>query len=496
MAEQAEKEEQRKSVEEEQPTDSKRKSLLSRLTSKRKSRDIKKDDTPAAAEGTAAGTAAVAAPDTAKEEAQPAAAEKTSSDIPAIVEPTASTEEIRPTTEETRPKTPDNRPALAPIRSNETHNGSYTDAVPSPPLERKPDLERHISKIDYSSDSSVDDLDSDAEEAEGTEENKLHKSVPVAAAGASGAAVAAAASSHDDEHAKDVAERVVGAPTMQPSSATAKDPKADVKSKEGSAPTTATTAPTAPAAVAASSAGKSTPSASTDEPRQSTASSRPSEEKEPKGFRGFFSKLRSKSKGDNKLRSEGADVEKVAPAVTGTTKAPTEPVTEKSASEPTFTTDAAATAPAAAHVGTDGAIGTSTLPDVKKAARDVSPSSFRRRRSGSSLGDVSSLSSSGLEEGDIVQGRSGRMVRAMKHGDSKGKGKGKATEAEAASPKKNMLVKDPTSAGAVTSGDEGESDQFEEARDTFDEGLAPQPAFGGQAKSQSPARETRFHEEV
>ena len=44
--------------------------------------------------------------------------------------------------------------------------------------------------------------------------------------------------------------------------------------------------------------------------------------------------------------------------------------------------------------------------------------------------------------------------------------------------------------------DDDESDQFEEARDHFDEGLAPRPSFGGQAKSASPARETRFKEEV
>jgi hypothetical protein len=41
-----------------------------------------------------------------------------------------------------------------------------------------------------------------------------------------------------------------------------------------------------------------------------------------------------------------------------------------------------------------------------------------------------------------------------------------------------------------------EEEEFEEARDNFDESLAPPPTFGGQLKSQSPARETRFQEEL
>lgn len=41
----------------------------------------------------------------------------------------------------------------------------------------------------------------------------------------------------------------------------------------------------------------------------------------------------------------------------------------------------------------------------------------------------------------------------------------------------------------------GDEDEFEEARDHFDETLAPPPTFGGQPKAQSPARETKFQEE-
>ena len=41
-----------------------------------------------------------------------------------------------------------------------------------------------------------------------------------------------------------------------------------------------------------------------------------------------------------------------------------------------------------------------------------------------------------------------------------------------------------------------DEDDFEEARDTFDESLAPPPSFGGQAKSASPVRGTKFQEEL
>lgn len=41
----------------------------------------------------------------------------------------------------------------------------------------------------------------------------------------------------------------------------------------------------------------------------------------------------------------------------------------------------------------------------------------------------------------------------------------------------------------------GDGDEFEEARDNFDEGLAPPPTFpAGPAKSSSPVRDSKFHE--
>jgi len=92
----------------------------------------------------------------------------------------------------------------------------------------------------------------------------------------------------------------------------------------------------------------------------------------------------------------------------------------------------------------------------------ASPSSFRRGRD---VDDVSSISSSGKEEEGV-----GSM---LSRGLGLGKGK-KATKEE----------------------DADTDDEFEEARDNFDESLAPPPSFGGQAKSTSPVRETKFVEEL
>lgn len=203
---------------------------------------------------------------------------------------------------------------------------------------------------------------------------------------------------------------------------------------------------------------------STDPPRESTASSHPDVEKEKaqdsKRIRGFFSKLR------NRQSSKGAD---------------RQPGSFSAASgKPADDKEVVTTAPVAATTSSSD-------------PRAVSPSSFDRhrddegpatgRKSSTDLGDVSSLSSSGLDEDDLTEGRTGRMARAL------GMKKGKSTDGV------KTTDTDLTTGKGVKS-DDDDSDQFEEARDHFDEGLAPRPSFGGQAKSASPARETRFHEEV
>ena len=186
-------------------------------------------------------------------------------------------------------------------------------------------------------------------------------------------------------------------------------------------------------------------------PRESTASSHPDIEQEKaqegKRSRGFFSKLRE--------RAFSKPTERQPVSFGGKTKA------DKDAVLPTTSSDAR---PASASSF-----------DRYRASAEDSPTRGRKKSA-----DLSSLSSasSGLDEDDFVGGRTGRMARA-----EKGTGLGAPT-----------TTTQKTRKGVRS--DDDDSDQFEEARDHFDEGLAPKPNFAGQAKSASPARETKFHEEV
>ena len=299
--------------------------------------------------------------------------------------------------------------------------------------------------------------------------------------------MAAAVPDHDEEHARNIAERVVSAPIMDQGAGAAPpatSTSADLSSKE-EPPAVPSTAAATTSATAATPAVLSKPAPVTDEPRQSTASSRPSEESEPKGFRGFFSKLRGKSKAENKLPAESSKTT----TTSGTTAAAPAAAIGTTAITTTDAHTSKTTDVVPNQIGTDGPIGASTH---TTGARDISPSSFRRHRhrSSSSAADVSSLSSassSGLDEDNLHSGRTGRMARALRSGQTENTNKIVPDE-QAGLP----MVKPEVD---VVSPNE-ESDTFEEARDHFDEGLAPQPAFAGQAKSQSPARETRFKEEV
>lgn len=89
---------------------------------------------------------------------------------------------------------------------------------------------------------------------------------------------------------------------------------------------------------------------------------------------------------------------------------------------------------------------------VSDAGR-ASPSSFRRHEE-----DLHSISSVSSDDADATRGRNKSRISL--------------------------------------SSDDDDADEFEEARDHFDESLAPPPSFGGQAKSASPVRETKFQEEL
>ena len=48
----------------------------------------------------------------------------------------------------------------------------------------------------------------------------------------------------------------------------------------------------------------------------------------------------------------------------------------------------------------------------------------------------------------------------------------------------------------ATAGESSVGDEFEEARDRFEEGALPAPPKIGKGRVESPARETRFREEL
>lgn len=224
-------------------------------------------------------------------------------------------------------------------------------------------------------------------------------------------------------------------------------------------------------------------------PAESRQANDEEKQKSQKGVRGFFSKLRHR--GDSKSDNKTSEAKSASEPSKGTPyeshKAGEEPVTtgtvSKSASSPTAATDPPTPLPAVdttpafgeEHRGTDGQIGDSTkISGIGGKPEPDSPSSFRRGET--ALKDPDEVSSSGAEEDDIQRGRGGRGARKLGFGNSR-------TQNETA---------------VATSGNEGsgEDEQFEEARDHFDESLAPPPAFGGQAKSESPVRGTKFQEEL
>ncbi|KAK6403028.1 Eisosome assembly protein, partial [Oleoguttula sp. CCFEE 5521] len=418
-------------------------SLLTRLASKRKSRNAK---TGEAAAPVSAADEVVADPTvTTAEDAKPVVVA-----VPTVVEPAAAID------------ADDDDSDAALERVETAHTGHLTDAVPSPPRTRKPDLERHISKIE-SSGSSVSDWEDPedeedfigpvaAEEGPSTvpvvhdeKEKDHHAGLPVVAAGASGIAAAQAAPDHDPAHAMEVAERVVSSPVTSAAEPViipgiTADTKLDAvpaatDTKLDAAPATESTI-TAPTTTAPTTSSKLQKSTDQKADRSTTAAT--TDEAPSKGIRGFFSKFRSGGP------STSSKVTKSDPTTTDT-KAST---SLSSGSSAPVTTGVVA-------------------PLATKSDAPASPSSFRRHRGDS---DVSSLSSSGLDESDIEAGRTGRVARALKVGGGKDK--------EPVSAATGVVG----TASGVEKVESNKTEQFEEARDHFDEGLAPAPAFAGQAK--------------
>lgn len=166
-----------------------------------------------------------------------------------------------------------------------------------------------------------------------------------------------------------------------------------------------------------------------------------SSDKKEKGVRGFLHKLRH--------RRDASD----------TTSAATTPV-------PKSSTDSAAVPEAA---------GARTIPPVDVgrnfAEADSSDDDDDRGRKGARS--------------------AGKLQKKMGFGNSRTT-KAQAGETEGRASTATAATSNPRSSG-------GDNETFEEARDHFDESLAPPPAFGGQAKiaeGGSPSRGTKFQEEL
>jgi hypothetical protein len=434
-AEKAEKEDRRKSVEIDGKPE--KKSLLSRLASKRKSRNVSKDETDGAVAGTTAGTAAAITPVATRDVADT----RESAEVPDAGRNSADVEVLG-----------------APISAS----GSKDSSV----LKNKPNLERYITNLDTSSESSDDDevtrvrkrdkrqrsgflskAKADDDDIAATEETESpvvaavspvrSRSIDLPAENASTRATKSmdldgATTTTSDlpltDEAEIIANRAVTAPVDAPRHLATVIPDDD-DDKPRESITADTIAP----------------------PRESTASSHPDLEQEKaqdgKTIRGFFSKLRNRASSKPSAREPGS--------FGGKNKA-----SDKDIVVPTSSNARPASASSF---------------DRYRASAEDSPTRGRKKSA-----DLSSISSdsSGLDEDDFVGGRTGRMARA-----EKGTGLGAP-----------MTTTTKTRKGVRS--DDDDSDQFEEARDHFDEGLAPKPNFAGQAKSASPARETKFHEEV
>ena len=329
----------------------------------------------------------------------------------------------------------------------------------------KPDLERHITNIETSSESSSDDEDTRVRKREKKQKSELLSASKIGNEEPAKTeeieppvVVSPVHSSSDDYPPANASTRAtksmdIDGATVATSDMPLTDDAEIIADRVVSAPVDA---PTESATVPADAPRESTTTASVDAPRQSTASSHPDVEQEKaqdsNRVRGFFSKLRNRRSSKPNERQPGSF---------GGSKN----TTEKDTVSPTTPSGQRAASP-------------SSFDRYRASAEDDDVAAATRGRKKSA--DLSSLSSgsSGLVEDDLAEGRTGRMARA-----EKGQGLGAP-----------MTTTEKTRKGVRS--DEDESDQFEEARDHFDEKLAPKPNFAGQAKSASPARETKFHEEV
>lgn len=389
------------------------------------------------------------------------------------------------------------------------NTGHYTDPTLSVnPPERKPDLERHISQLAYSDDDlSTDDEDDGYAEREKARRGAERVSIPSVSQDnddtARDAALVGSSAAIPITEAAETNKADESQPSVLPSAPVTTEPvksehtaeqagserQADTKTGDETGPAPHTIGPhqsdianiidprvkpdpkkmgkqkemaTAPTRIG--NTGPNDPSKAQDE----------SAERDSKGgIRGFFSKLRHRreSKGESDAQMLQKDDLKAVTTEKTTTEAPaaaaatSEPHTAKS------TADNAVEAPN--H--TESAL---------RGAGAVSPSSFERHEG--ELRNPSDVSSSGVDEEDLTRGRRSydKPISAYLKAEY---GLGDLNKEGLKIPELDDKKRDEG---------EEEQQQFEEARDYFDESLAPPPSFAGQPKSTSPVRETKFREEV
>ncbi|KAL1304765.1 hypothetical protein AAFC00_003702 [Neodothiora populina] len=329
----------------------------------------------------------------------------------------------------------------------------------------RPELERHVSAMVTSSSSgssrssSISSIDeSDAEVAEGA------STTAAAPAAAAGGLIA---------DPRSIAERATAPPAAvvgKPGSVTEEAATVPVSDVTASSTTKPVESAAAPAAVkeSATEASTTAPKSPTSPTPPTSPTSAAAEQRKSRGFTGFFTKFKRRSQAQVPSESDRA-----AAATSSTAKSTTTPVSA----------DAAALAASGTVKGP-----ADSLSDV------ASSSSFRRHEA--DMHSISSLSSSS-SDGEERRGRSGRHSRAS-HSVTAG-------TADNANAGVNNAHNETLSAIArtVTHSDEDVDDEdddegeFEEARDHFDESLAPPTGFGVEGNPRrSSEHQTVFKEEL
>ena len=209
-----------------------------------------------------------------------------------------------------------------------------------------------------------------------------------------------------------------------------------------------------------------------------------------KGFRGLFSRMKHRqSKPENKADSKVVTSESTTTSQISKVVDPKRNIVISSAHEDTSATadEKQVVSPVSPISPIDtGASATRDETDAD-AVEPVSPSSFKRHEVEAE--DPDDASSSGADEEDIKRGRrGGRLARKL------GFGKGKRNVLHKDPPASVVQETEPRHSEAIST---TEDEQFEEAQDHFDENtLAPPPKVSSEEKTESPARSTRFQEEL